>query len=169
MKKMFLLVAVLFATTIGLNAQSAKLKGIVQYQYNDHIGYKVDVGAEVYVISKQNAPSSFSISDWNEYEESAIVSIKYWKYINEPADAFTKLDPLCAEQLKQAMACVEDVALVDNSGKYELDLQYGTYYIIAKSKNRNRSFSITESESRILVKEVVINKPTAILSFDFCY
>lgn len=169
MRKLLFLAVVLFTSIFSLNAQNAKLKGIVQYQYNDHVGYKVDIGAEVYVISKQNAPSSFNISEWNEYEKSAIVSIKYWDYINEPADAFTKLDPLCAKQLKLAMECIEDIALVDSSGKYELELEYGTYYIIAKSKNRNRSFSITENNSRILVKEVVINKPITILSFDFCY
>ena len=169
MKKLFLLVAILFATSIGLNAQNGKLKGIVQYQFNDHVGYKVDVGAEVYVISKQNELSSLNISNWNEYEKYAIASIKYWEYLGKPLEEFTKLDPLCAMQLKKAMDCIEDLALVDSSGKYELELQYGTYYIIAKSKNRNRSFSLTENNNRILVKEIEINKPTTILSFDFCY
>ena len=67
------------------------------------------------------------------------------------------------------MEKIDDIALVDNSGKYELELPYGEYYVIAKSKNRSRSFSTTEKEGRILVKEVVISKPTTILSFDFDY
>ena len=167
-KIFFVCVSILLSINM-LNAQNGKLKGVVQYQYNDYVGYKVDVGAEVYVVLKQNAPSLFDISKWNDYEKSAVASIKWWDYLNGPASTFPGLDADCVKQLELLMEKIDDIALVDNSGKYELELPYGEYYVIAKSKNRSRSFSITEKEGRILVKEVVISKPTTILSFDFDY
>lgn len=154
--------------SVSVYAQNGKIKGVVQYKYNDHIGYKIDIGAEVYVISKKNAPN-FNLQKWNEYEDAAKVSIKYWEYLNEPAGTFPDLDTYCKQQYKIVSENFEDVALVDNSGKYELMLPYGEYYIFLKSKNRNRSFSQTENEGRILVKEVNINKPLIILSFDVDY
>lgn len=55
MKKILLSIAILFATTIGLNAQNCNLKGVVKYEHNDYLGYKIDEGAEIYVISTKNA------------------------------------------------------------------------------------------------------------------
>ena len=101
-KIFFVCVSILLSINM-LNAQNGKLKGDVQYQYNDYVGYKVDVGAEVYVVLKQNAPSIFDISKWNDYEKSAVASIKWWDYLNEPAGTFPGLDADCAKQLELVM------------------------------------------------------------------
>lgn len=149
-------------------AQDCKLKGIVQYKFNDNIGYKIDVGAEVYVVSKNKLPK-LNIKTWEEYEKAALISIKYWKYLNEPAEAFSKLDPICKKQLDEASQLFEDVSLVDASGNYQFTLPYGDYYIFAISKNRNRSFSITEKENRVIVKKVKLDRPIKVLSINFDY
>ena len=60
------------------------------------------------------------------------------------------------------------VGLVDNSGKYEVEIPYGEYYVIAKSANRERS-TVTELTGRVIFKIVKIDKPVKILSFDFDY
>ena len=65
MKKKFLLVVILFATTIGLNAQNCNLKGVVKYEYNDYVGYKIDEGAEIYVVSAKNA-ECINAQTWSE-------------------------------------------------------------------------------------------------------
>lgn len=149
-------------------AQNCKLKGIVQYKFNDNIGYKIDVGAEVYVVLKEKLPN-FKIETWEKYENAAKVSIEYWEYLNEPAGAFPPLDNECKKQFEEASELFEDVSLVDATGNYQLTLPYGEYYIFAISKNRNRSFSNTEKENRIIVKEVILDKPIKILSIDFDY
>ena len=168
MKKVALVFVVLFSVAFGVYAQSGKIKGVVQYKYNDHIGYKIDVGAEIYVVSKSNAPE-FNISKWDEYEKTALASIKFWEYLGEPAASFHPLDAYCNKDYQKMSQLFEDVALVDASGKYELELPYGEYFVFVKSKNRTRSFSQTEKNGRILVKQIRVEKPVALLSFDFDY
>ena len=146
-------------------AQNGKIKGIVQYKYNDYIGYKIDVGAEVYAVSKQNA-GDFNLTKWNDYEKTVKTFIEYAEYLDEPIEGLSSLDLYCKRQYEKISERFEEIALVDNSGKYELSLPYGEYYIFVKSKNRNRSFSLTDSEVLILVKEINLSKPLLILSFD---
>lgn len=187
MRKMLLLFAVLFATTIGLNAQNCNLKGVVKYEYNDYVGYKIDEGAEIYIISTNNA-EGVNAQTWLEYERLAKGYMRYLKYQNDDdirylGDAtirrfaeFSKsqesslkeLDKKCFEQHAFITNNAEYIELVDGTGKYALQLPYGEYYVLVKSKNRERPL-VTELTGRVLVEKVKIDKPSKILSFDFCY
>ena len=163
-----LLIPILTLICGNILAQSCKLKGIVQYKFNDNIGYKIDVGAEVYIVSENKLPN-LNIKTWEEYENAALVSIKYWEYLNEPAGTFPQLDQLCKKQLDEASQLFEDVSLVDASGNYQFTLPYGDYYIFAISQNRNRPFSLTEKEKRVIGKKVKLDKPIKVLSINFDY
>ena len=187
MKKMFLLVAILFATTIGLNAQNCNLKGVVKYEYNDYVGYKIDEGAEIYVVSAKNA-ECINAQTWLEYERLAEGYMRYLKYQKDDdirclddatirrfaefsvssENSLKELDKECFEQCAFIKDNAEYIELVDGTGKYALQLPYGEYYILVKSKNRERPL-VTELTGRVLVEKVKIDKPSKILSFDFCY
>lgn len=187
MKKFLFLVALIIATSMGLNAQICNVKGVVKYEYNDYVGYKIDEGAEIYVIPTQKA-DSIDINIWGEYESIAKNYMTYLKYKND--DDFKGLDEATISRFagfstsskivldKYAKDCynqyiyftenAEYVELVDGSGKYSLKLPYGEYYIMAKSKNRERPI-LVELTGRVLIEKVTINKPVKIISFDFCY
>lgn len=188
MKKILLSIAILFATTIGLNAQNCNLKGVVKYEHNDYLGYKIDEGAEIYVISTKNAGVNVDIYIWNRYEKLAKKYVYYLEYkqdedlryygeetIRKMTDfsianekQLEDLDKICLKQLCYLKDNAEYLELVDSSGKYALQLPYGEYYVLVKSKNRVRPL-VTELTGRVLVERVKIDKPSKILSFDFCY
>lgn len=187
MKKFLFLVALIIATSMGLNAQECNVKGVVKYEYNDYVGYKIDEGAEIYVLSKQKA-DSIDIQIWQEYEKLAKNYMRYLKYKND--DDFSSLDEAticrfagfstssksvldkydkkCFHQYCYFVENAEYIEVVDGSGKYSLKLPYGEYFILAKSKNRERPL-VSELTGRILIEKITVNKPTKIVSFDFCY
>jgi hypothetical protein len=186
-KRILFLIVLLFATSIGLYAQNSNLKGVVQYEYNDYIGYKIDAGAEIYAISTKNA-TSVNDSIWQEYETLAKRNMEYLSVKNDDdinalsdetlrrfanfshADKakLDRLDKKCMEQFLVIKKNAENIELVDASGKYTMSLPYGEYYILAISKHRERPL-LTELTGRKLLKKVKIDKPAIILSFDFCY
>lgn len=178
----------LFVCTI-LNAQNCNIQGIVQYEYNDYVGYKIDAGAEIGVISLKNANEiGINVETWNKYEKLAKSYMSYLdfkndddtKYVSDSTirdllnwqkkseDELKNISKECFSQYLNAVDNFEYIALVDASGKYTLSLPYGEYVIIAKSKHRERPL-VTELTGRILVEKVKIEKPAKIISFDFCY
>ncbi len=183
MKKVLFVAVILLTTTFGLFAQNCNLKGIVRYEYNDYIGYKIDAGAEIYIVSTKKA-QDFDFVLWEEYKKLSDKYIYYLKlkeagggYADNMAAIFAnweeedkeRLDNIsikCLEQFVSLTANAEYIEIVDESGKYMMQIPYGEYYIIAKSKNRDRPTS-TELLGRILIEKVEINKPTELLSFDF--
>lgn len=186
--KILALLPVLFLTQIQeSNAQQCNLQGIVKYEYNDYIGYKIDVGAEIYVISVSNA-DSVNISDWERYQELAKNYMFYLSIKNDPDTGWVgietvrsltefseekekeleALDSKCFSQFVHVKSNAEYIALVDGSGKYQIELPYGDYYIAAKSNNRMRGL-ITEIGGRVILEKITINKPATIVGFDFCY
>ena len=186
-KRLFFLIAVFFMVNLGINAQECNLQGIVKYEYNDYIGYKIDDGAEIYIVSVKSAPT-IDIQTWDSYENLARSFIKYLRYKNdddigmldnasirifadfsiETENRLNSLDKKCLEQYTFITENAEYLELVDGSGKYSLKLPYGEYYILAKSKNRDRAL-VTELTGRKTLKKVKIDKPAKIVSFDFCY
>lgn len=171
----------ILATCVGASAQKCNLQGVVQYYHNKYVGYKLDVGAEVYLISVKNA-KNINIEQWNSYENLAK---KYYTYCENKQEGFNEkesrfianfwdedenrlkdLDAKCSSQYLSISEDFEFIALVDNSGKYELSVPYGEYYIFVKSKHRDRPLT-TESLGRILAKKVKLEKPTKLISFDF--
>lgn len=187
MKKFLFLATLIIVASMGLNAQECNVKGVVKYKYNDYVGYKIDEGAEIYVLSKQKA-DSIDIQIWQEYEKIAKNYMRYLSYkkdddirylddatIRSFAEFSTlsesRLKELDKDIFKQYVYFIENakyLEVVDGSGKYSLKLPYGEYFILAKSKNRERPL-LSELTGRVLIKEVTVNKPTKIVSFDFCY
>ena len=178
----------LLACTI-LNAQNCNIQGIVQYEYNDYVGYKIDAGAEIGVISLKTANEiGLNVETWNKYEKLAKSYMSYLDFKNDDEvryvddntirnllgwskqseDELKSIADECFSQYINAVDNFEYIALVDASGKYTLTLPYGEYIIIAKSKHRDRPL-IAELTGRILVEKVKIEKPAKIISFDFCY
>lgn len=169
------------------NAQECNVKGVVKYEYNDYVGYKIDEGAEIYVLSKQKA-DSIDIQIWQEYEKIAKNYMRYLRYKNgddisylgdetirgfagfstSSESRLNELDKKCLHQYFYFVENAEYIEVVDGSGKYSLKLPYGEYFILAKSKNRERPL-VSELTGRVLIEEATVNKPTKIVSFDFCY
>lgn len=188
MKKLLSFLLLTFMCVI-INAQECNIQGVVQYEYNDYIGYKIDTGSEIGVVSVKKALELGVVAeDWRNYEKLAKQYMKYlsWKNDDELSvygistirdiTGFSidteielkKYDNLCCEQYIKLLGNYEYETLVDGTGKYALTLPYGEYLIFAKSKNRQRPLS-TELTGRILVEHIIINKPSKIISFDFCY
>lgn len=188
MKRGMVLSLMLFACFI-LSAQNCNIQGVVQYEYNDYVGYKIDAGAEIGVISLKTANEiGVSVETWDKYEklaksymsyldfknddetryvpESTIRSLLGWSQKDE--DELKSLADECFSQYIKTVDNFEYIALVDASGKYTLTLPYGEYIIIVKSKHRERPL-VAELTGRIIVEKVKIEKPARIISFDFCY
>lgn len=180
------LAVVLLMFVAKLNAQQCNLQGVVKYEYNDYIGYKIDEGAEIYIVSVSTA-KSVDFEVWERYQELADKYMFYLELKNEydygidnatirSISSFSlqnekELDSLsskCFSQCLDIQTNAEYISLVDASGKYTQQLPYGEYYILAKSNNRNRIL-LPEISGRLLLEKVVIEKPTKILSFEFDY
>lgn len=184
MKKVTVFFVSLLITAIGAYAQTGKVKGVVQYKYNDYVGFKTDVGAEFYVVSTSKVPN-VNVEDWDKYEAKTKDYMKYLEYKNDPEipsgylhlftswkDADKKvldeLDGKCLEQSLIIKESCEDFDIIDESGKYELTLPYGEYYILFISKNRERP-TVTELTGRKIVKKIKVDKPATLLSIEFGY
>lgn len=182
MKRLSLLLFVLF--TVSVNAQECKLKGFVRYKHNDYVGYRADAGAEVYVVSTKNN-HHFNDESWEAYETYAKQYVEYLMLKNDPEipseylfmftkwrssdkESLDKLDMKCLDQYSKSIDSFEDIALIDESGKYELQLPYGEYYVLVISKNRDRP-TLLEIQGRKLLYKVVLNQASKILSVDFEY
>ena len=79
-----------------------------------------------------------------------------------------ELDGKCLEQSLAIRESCEDFDIIDESGKYELTLPYGEYYILFISKNRERP-TVTELTGRKIVKKIKVDKPATLLSIEFGY
>ena len=184
MKKVVVMFVSLFVLIFGAYAETGKVKGVVQYKYNDYVGFKTDVGAEFYVVSVSKA-SNVDVETWEKYEVKTKEYMKYLEYKNDPEipseylrlftswkDADKKvldeLDGKCLEQSLAIKESCEDFDIIDESGKYELTLPYGEYYILFISKNRERP-TVTEITGRKIVKKIKVDKPATLLSIEFGY
>lgn len=183
MRKMLLLVAVLFATTIGLNAQNCNVQGVIQYFHNDYVGYRPDIGAEVMFVkysSTRKIPKRKDweayqtlVDNWIKYEEinntlNRADSEKYSGYKEEYADSMLMLS---SKLLLETWEYEENnqirySTVVDASGKYSISVPYGTYYVWIKSNNRKLP-TLLEKEHRQRMIRVVLNSPTKVISYDF--
>ena len=185
-KLIYVLIASFFFNNVICIAQECKVQGIVRYKFNDYVGYKSDNGAQVYFVEKKAIDSS-NVEIWKEYEALADKQTFHLLLMNESdgvvgeetvrefskfsvADEkrLNEIDSQCLVYYIQWVGNASYVALVDDSGKYEVEIPFGEYYVIAKSANRER-LTITELTGRALLQETNINKNVKIISFDFKY
>lgn len=187
MRKTLLLISLIMEIFMRVDAQECNVKGVVKYKYNDYVGYRIDEGAEIYVLSISKA-DSINAQMWEEYESIAKTYMQFLEYqndedlselgidfirtytgfSNESANKLNKLDTEIFDQYTYFVKNAEYIEVVDSSGKYSLKIPYGDYLILAKSKNRERPL-LSELTGRILIEKVTVDKPTKIVSFDFCY
>lgn len=184
-KKLAILAILLFAIVSKQNAQQCNLQGIVKYKYNDYIGYKIDEGAEIYIISVNNA-KNVNFEEWEKYQELAdnymhFLDLKKESYgigiatiralcgfSEEDEKVLDSLGSKCLSQYVYLKSNAEYVALVDATGKYSQQLPFGEYYILAISNNRKRPL-LMELSGRVILEKETIDKPNKIMSFEFDY
>lgn len=183
MKKFLFIAVLLFGNCICTNAQKCKVQGVVQYFYNDFFGFKPDTGTEIMFVkysSKYKVPSR---KKWESYQSMTEKLIKYSIYrkdLNrddamhhsgfkpEYVDSIKTLalDLLLERVMIEEEGLVKYSTIVDASGKFDISVPYGTYYILIKSKNRTLP-TLLESKNRYYMVRTVLNSPTKIISYDF--
>lgn len=166
------------------------ISGIIRYLYNDHIGYKVDLGAEIYVIKKKQL--LFDMPLLNLYEKLAKEKINHLKlkesvkddYLVSESDIikfsnFSEVDERRLNEIDSSIfdnytkvittkGIITQSILIDSSGKYNITLPYGEYYFVFISKNRKRP-TLTEITGRKHIEVISINQPQKFVSYDFDY
>lgn len=162
--------------------QLCNLQGTVQYKYNDYVGYKIDVGAEVYVYSVEKFSHIYTL--WQEYEKLVKYKMTYLEYKEynisdanrRSISSFSKereaqLDSVQGQLLSEYIKAKDEyvnLSLIDNTGKYSLSLPYGEYIVVFKSKNRTRP-TLFELLGRLYFDKINANKPALLISCDFDY
>lgn len=184
MRTKLFLIAILALCTFSTFAQNCNVQGVIRYKYNDYIGYKADLGATVYFIPKSDTVK-FLMTAWNRYQELAPRKSQYLlmkedyysdeydepirstcKYGKAEEEILERLDGTCATELPKVESVPSFVTVVDNSGKYEISVPYGEYYIFIRSNNRSR-MTLTELLGNIHLEEIKLNTPMKIISHDF--
>lgn len=182
--KKIILILVVITSTLITDAQTTtcKVQGVVRYYFNDYQGYKPDLGAEIYIVPKKEKDTIPHYKNWVEYEElinKKISYLKYHEYLPKiEAERFSGYKEAYDSLItNNSFICLSDriaiedrlakfTVIIDASGLYSIQLPYGTYYFLFKSKNRTRG-SVLEFQNRYYIKEIKIDKPTLMISFDF--
>lgn len=162
-------------------AQTCKVQGIVRYYHNDFVGWKPDVGAEIWIVPKSK---KYPTKLWLEYQDQCERWLQYRK-LEKYAYGYQKsmevsgfigedsLLVLSGEILLQRLyieneenKCIIKQVLITGDGDYVINIPYGRYYIICKSANKKRNI-LLEMENRYLIYEVTLNSKSKILNFEF--
>ena len=147
------------------------------------MGYKPDAGAEVHFLKYSSKYKSPDRKKWDAYQELVDNWIKYEKYIKvfdkkktEEVSGFKReykdsLQTLAAELLfetgeYESRNMIKYSTVVDDSGKYNISIPYGIYYVWIKSKNR-KILTLLEYGNRQRMIRVDLKSPTKIISYDF--
>ena len=183
MKKFIVLSLLFVVASMHICAQKCNVQGIVQYYYNDYIGFRADTGSEVYFIKYSSVHKVPTRQKWEKYQDMVEKRIKYTmlhRYLNrDEAEQHSgykqefedSIQTLGGELLLERLLIEEEglakyTAVVDASGKYEISVPYGTYYILIKSKNR-KIMTPLEALNRYHMERVVLKSSTKVVSFDF--
>ena len=189
MKKISFLLMFILCYGIIQAQNTCKVQGVVRYFYNDTFGYKADLGAEIRFIPKTECDTIPNCEKWAEYESKSkkvvnfLITAEEWKeegiyYLGESKlRELHKVTPLDEERVKKLsqelfeevvmlMSYEDNMCLVDNTGMYSIELPKGEYYVVMRSKNRDRPM-MAELAGRVYVKEVNLNSSTKVISHDF--
>lgn len=181
--KKILLVVLLFGISTCLNAQKCNVQGVIQYFYNDYVGFKPDVGSEIMFIKYSSTHKVPNRQKWETYQSLVEKWIEFGKsrkyldrskaleYSGYKQGDKDSIQALGAELFLERITIEEEglvkyTTVVGASGKYEISVPYGTYYILVKSKNRKLATAL-EYFNRYYMQRVVLNSPTKIVSYDF--
>lgn len=181
--KCILITVFMFLSCEYIAAQNCDVQGVVRYFYNEYIGYKADIGAEVMFIKYNSKYKIPQIKNWINYQtllDNRRKYLKYRKYCNveesekvsgfkeEYVDSILSLSRILLIEKEKIInnGIVKYSAVVDGTGKYSLKVPMGTYYVLFKSANRNLN-TYLEKDNKYYMIRVELNSPAKILSFDF--
>lgn len=171
--------------TTKVQKQNGTIMGSVRYKFNDYQGYKTDVGAIVYAVPVDALQGIVSHEDIKKYEDLAEKKTLYLMALNELdgnktlafmasnySESYDKtlenLDSKMFDLIASIPSKKVNMALIDSSGIYTMELPYGEYYIIFKSKNRER-MTTSELTGRFHVEKINLNSTTELVEYDFDY
>lgn len=168
--------------------QECEITGVVRYKFNDYQGYKVDLGATVIAVPVEIIDSVITHREIFSYQKLAERKTEYVRIQNDfkkeglsgdlanMVMSFSKADSERLEELDKKMfeayVCAKsnksNMALVDASGTFSMSLPYGEYYIVFKSKNRDRG-TASELTGRLHFKRIALTSTKEIIECDFDY
>ena len=193
MKRIILLFLFMAFVSQAFAQDMCQVTGIVRFEYNDYIGYRPDLGAEVYFIPKSPSDTIPHLKLWEEYEDLAHRGIMYrksiaegeregiysdmydsimrrnWRYEKEDEARVDELDKILFNERNTLLKNDDNVALVDASGMYTISLPKGEYIVVFVSANRKRSLWLTELLGRTHVTEIELKGVSKKASYDFAY
>lgn len=163
-----------------------ELKGIVTYFFNNNLGSKPDIGADVYINRLDNGGDDFlykheydtiNTQENSEYGRAVdkcmtggLYTFQYKYFIqNDPKYHSEELDNNASENLSKIKHDYKNTVktTVDGNGNYSVKLETGLYEIVFISKGR-KGKSKTEHEGRVHVTWVnIIPNETKTESYDF--
>lgn len=158
--------------TSALDQQTATVRGVITYYFNQYQGNKPDLGAEIFVVDSAKTPEfSQALADsfyygnayrgyaerYREMRKEVPSDIKdnIEKWGVKEDDSFGELDKRNAKNtllVKYAKDVIKTT--VDGTGTFSVQLAVpGTYYIIIRSKGRT-GLSITEVTGKVYTKKI---------------
>lgn len=191
MKKVSLLLAFILCFGMVQAQNKCKVQGVVRYFYNDFIGHKADLGAEIRFIPATPQDTIPSCDKWREYDWNShrvityLIKVEEWKsegiYYGDNKktlqniygiddDFIEKVFKLSTDLTKEVFKLLEHdeyVCLVDNSGMYQIEVPQGEYYVVMKSANRTRPLGFVDFAGRMYVKKIKLDSSTKVISHDF--
>ena len=69
------LIILLLVSTTTISAQTAEIKGVVNFYFNEYQGNKIDIGAEVYLIDASTFSEESYLSIYNYKQALSIVGV----------------------------------------------------------------------------------------------
>ena len=191
MKKIYLLLALTLCYGMAQPQNKCKVQGVVRYFYNDFVGYRADLGAEIRFILVTPQDTIPSCNKWSDYNRKSHTIITYlmkveeWKeegiyygdnkeslkkiygIDDEYIEIFSRLSSDLTPEVIPLLEHDEYMCLVDNSGMYQIELPQGEYYVVMKSANRKRPLGFVDYSGRMYVKKITLDSSTKVISHDF--
>lgn len=181
MKKVFFL-CVMCCISVLACAQQCKVQGIVQY-YHKELGYRIDLGAEVLFVQYSSVLKVPNRQKWETYQGlvDKWINASYWRRYRSIEDAYkmaemkaedkTTIQELGVELMAELLTAIDKdlvkySTVVDASGKFDITIPYGVYYVFIKSKNSTIP-TLLEANNRYHLERVELKNPTKIISYDF--
>ena len=152
-----------------------RIYGVVTYFFNENLGNKPDVGAEIYVIDSEDIPnfnyatvdSFYNVSIYKSYKRmwtnpptNKILGAIYNKAKQYDLDRknINSLDRRASINMSQIIDSKDAIkTMVDGVGNYSIKVNPGFYYVCIRSKNRSDSY-ITESTGSIKCEKIVVGE-----------
>ena len=173
MKKICILLALILCCGAVQAQSNCKVQGVVRYFYNDFVGYRADLGAEIRFIPVTPQATIPNCDKWSDYYWkshtviSYLIKVEEWKdeciyygdnkktlqslygVDDEYMEKFSQLSSDLIPEVTPLLERDEYMCLVDNSGMYLIELPQGEYYGVMKSANRKRPLGFVVYSGRM--------------------